>query len=498
MSTVTTAPSVDEKLIFGHFIDGKWQESVSGQTIDLSNPATGEIVGSIQAGVAGDVERAVAAAKAAQVKWASTSPNQRQALFLEITQVLRKNAEKYARLESRNNGKLYTEALYGEVPAGIDQFEMFAGGAFHLSGQSFAYPDATGMSFREPYGVCALITAWNGPIFQMAAKVAPALAAGNTVVVKPSEVVCLSALQFMEDIAHIVPPGVINIVTGYGANVGEALVSHPDVRKVGFTGSSATGRKIIQYASKNIIPQTVELGGKSAHIVCDDGDLEAAVEGAIMSTILNKGEVCLAGSRLYLHTRIADEFLDRFKAGLAKIRHGNPLDPKTTIGAQSSQAQMNKILGYLELGVKEGATVFAGGARKIVPGLESGFFIEPTIFTDVTPDMRIMREEIFGPVVCASRWDDEDDLIRQANDSRYGLASGVWTKHLTRALRISRRLEAGIVFVNRYYNWKTGMPIGGYKESGFGRELSIEAMHEYTQTKSVVMNMQEGPIGLFG
>ena len=483
---------------YGHFIDGAWVGGHNGETIALLNPATGAHLSHIQSGSAPDVDRAVASAKDAAAQWAGSSPEARQELLTEIASRIKAKALDYARLETLNNGKPISEAVMLDIPLAAGQFELFAGAAFHIHGETMTYPDALGFTFREPMGVCAQIIPWNAPFLMFAAKVAPALAAGNAVVMKPSEMVCLSVMQLMADIADILPPGLVNVVTGYGAAVGESLVSHPDVNKVGFTGSVATARKIMNYASANIIPQTLELGGKSAHIVCADADIPAAVESAIMSTVLNKGEVCLSGSRLYLHESIADEFLERMKRGLDNLIQGDPLDPTVQIGAQASGAQMAKIRSYLSLGIEEGATVYAGGDVAHVEGLDAGLFVQPTIFTDVSPEMRIMKEEIFGPVVCATTWSDEVEVIKLANQSRYGLAAGVWSKDIVRAHRIAQKLQAGTIFVNRYYNLKLGMPIGGYKESGFGREFGLEAIKYYTQLKSVVVNMTEGPIGLYG
>ncbi|WP_322038543.1 aldehyde dehydrogenase family protein, partial [Burkholderia cenocepacia] len=325
-----------------------------------------------------------------------------------------------------------------------------------------------------------------------------ALAAGNTIVLKPSEIVCLSVLEFAREMADLLPPGVLNIVTGYGPDLGEALVTDTRVRKVGFTGSRPTARKLVQYAAANIIPQTMELGGKSANIVCEDADLDAAAEGAAMSTVLNKGEVCLAGSRLFVHEKVRDAFLDKLQRILAGIRIGDPTSPDTQLGPQASRMQMDKILGYLEEGPREGARVLTGGGRASVPGYDNGLFIQPTVFVEVKNSMKIAQEEIFGPVTSVLTWKDDDEVVRWANASVYGLGGGIWTSNLARAHRMACALETGTVWINRYYNFLGGMPIGGYKQSGFGREFAHEVLNHYTLTKSVIVDLQPGELGFFG
>ncbi len=482
---------------YGHFINGQWTGGASGKTIDLLNPATGKILSRIQDGTAPDVERAVAAAKAAFPKWSQSLPQERQALLAEISRRLRARLSDYAVFETLNNGKPIRESMYFDLPAVIGQFDLFAGAAYGLHGRALDFPDAIGIIHREPLGVCAQIIPWNVPMAMMAAKIAPAIVTGNTVVLKPAETVCLSVMEFFREMADIIPPGVVNVVTGYGASVGEALVTNPEVRKVAFTGSVGTARRIMQYASVNVIPQTLELGGKSAHIVCADADVDAAVESAVVSTVLNKGEVCLAGSRLFLHDTIREEFLEKFRTALAAVRQGEPLDPATQIGAQASSAQMAKVESYLRLGAEEGATVYAGGSRSSDPKLAKGHFIQPTIFTDVTSQMRIAQEEIFGPVTVVLGWSDEDAMMAEANATNYGLAGGVWTRSLVRAHRIARRLETGTVWINRYLNAKTNLPLGGYKQSGYGREFSLDVLEHYSQLKSVVVNLEEGRMGIY-
>jgi acyl-CoA reductase-like NAD-dependent aldehyde dehydrogenase len=482
---------------YGLFINGEWVAGDSGKTIDLMNPTDGQVLSKIAAGNAKDIDIAVAAASSAFASWSGTSANERQELLIEIARRLKNRIEDYSMLETLNNGKPLRESLNFDLPQAIGQFELFAGAAFHLRGETLDFPDAIGMVQREPIGVCAQIIPWNVPLLMMASKIAPALAAGNTVVLKPAESVCLSIMEFFREMADILPPGVVNVVTGYGAGVGEALVTHPEVRKVAFTGSVPTAQKIIQYASRNIIPQTLELGGKSAQIVCADADMEAAVEGATMSTVLNKGEICLAGSRLFLHESIQEEFLARLKISLESIRMGDPADIATQMGPQASVVQRDKICSYLDLGVEEGASVVTGGSRASGGMLDEGNFIQPTIFSNVNNKMRIAQEEIFGPVTCAITWKDEDEVIRLANECQYGLAGGVWTQNIGAAHRIARAMQTGTVWINRYYNLKFGMPIGGYKQSGFGREFCFDVLNHYTVTKSVIINLQDGPMGMY-
>lgn len=482
--------------IFGQFINNEWVESHSGKTIDLFNPATRQRLAEIQAGDSADVDRAAKAAHAAFPAWSRTDALERQRILLEIAARLRRRTLEFAVLESLNNGKPILDSMV-DVTHSIGQFEYFAGTPALLHGELHDYSDCTALVHREAIGVVAQIIPWNVPLGMAAMKLAPALAAGCTVVLKPAETVCLSVMEFIREIADLLPPGVVNVVNGYGADVGEALVTHPLVRKVAFTGSRMTAQKIIQYASVNIIPQTMELGGKSANIVCQDADLDAAAESIVMTTVFNKGEVCLAGSRVFAHRKIHDELLARIGARLANVRQGDPLDPATQLGAQASVAQFEKILSYLDIGRAEGAQAFHGGSRATVAGLEDGLFVQPTVFTGVQNNMRIAQEEIFGPITGVIAWDDESELLRDVNDSVYGLAGGLWTRELAQAHRISRAMETGTVWVNRYYNIRPGMPVGGYKQSGFGRENTFATLEHYTQTKCVVIGLNDGEIGLF-
>lgn len=476
---------------FGHFIGGEWIEGASGETIPLENPATRQVLAHIQAGNAKDVNRAVEAAAAAFPKWSRSSPAARQVLLRAIAQRLRDRQFDYAMMETLNNGKPITDAFTHDMAGAIGQFEYFAGAAFHIHGHTSDFTDATMIIHREPIGVVAQIIPWNVPLLMAAFKLAPALAAGCTIVLKPAEVACLSVMAFISDIADLLPPGVVNVVTGYGAAIGESLVSHPKVRKVAFTGSRPTAQKIIAYAAANIIPQTLELGGKSANIVCEDADIEAAAQSAVVTTVFNKGEVCVAGTRVFVHEKVEDKFLESFQRQLAAVRQGDPIDPATRLGAMASKVQFDKVLGYLDLGAREGARTVIGGQAARIDGLTDGYFIEPTIFADVRNDMRIAQEEIFGPVTSVIRWRDEEVMLKLVNDVEYGLAGGIWTNNLARAHRLARGMETGIIWINRYYNFKPGMPIGGYKQSGIGREGWLETLNHYTIEKAVVINLEE-------
>lgn len=483
---------------YGHFIGGQWTEGNSGRTIPVTNPADGTLLSTIQAGDAADVNRAVAAAKAAFPSWSRSHPMQRQAVLAEMARRLTARIDDFAMMETLDNGKPIRDSAGFDLPGTAAVYDFYSTTPLHLRGETMDFPDAVSLVHREPLGVCAAIVPWNIPMYCTALKLAPALAAGNTVVLKPAESTCLAVLEFFAECADILPPGVVNIVTGYGPETGEPLVTHPDVRKVSFTGSKPTACKIMGYAAVNIIPQTMELGGKSANIICADADLDAAVEGVVMSTVFNKGEVCIAGTRTFVQQPVMEEFLEKLKTVLHGVSQGDPTLPETQLGPQASQVQFDKVKSYLELGPQEGAKVLTGGAPARIPGLEKGLFIEPTIFTEVENDMRIAQEEIFGPVTCVQAWTDEEEVLRLANETPYGLGGGVWTRDLGRAHRFAREMQTGSVWINRYYNFVPGQPLGGYKESGFGRENSFETLLHYTQVKAVVINLAEGPLGIYG
>jgi aldehyde dehydrogenase len=474
---------------YGHLIGGQWTATGKGQTISIINPATGAHLAYIQAGTAEDVDLAVESAAQAFPAWSRSHPVERQEVLRGIAGRLMARLQDYAMMETIDNGKPISDSTQFDIPGTAGVYDYYSTLPLHMRGDTTDFPDAISLVHREALGVCAAIVPWNIPLFATALKVAPALAAGNTVVLKPAETTCLAILELFRDCEDIIPPGVVNIVTGYGAEAGEPLVRHPKVRKVSFTGSKPTARKIMQYASTNIIPQTMELGGKSANIICADADLDAAAEGVVMSTVFNKGEVCISGSRTFVHDAIKEPFLEKLTAMIAAVRQGDPLDPQTQLGPQASQQHFDKIAAYLELGPSEGASVLAGGGKAGIKGFEQGFFIQPTIFGDVNNDMRIAQEEIFGPVTCILGWNDEEEVLRLANASSYGLGGGVWTRDLQRAHYFAREMQTGTVWVNRYYNFVPGQPLGGYKESGFGRENSYETLYHYTQTKSVVISL---------
>lgn len=483
---------------YRHFIDGQWRASASGKTIDVLNPANGDVITRVPAGDARDVDAAVAAAQKAFAAWGKSSPIERQGILLEIAARIEKRAAHYAALETMNVGKPIREATLIDIPLAIDHFRFYAGALRALHGLTQSVdPDTLHLTLREPLGVVAHILPWNFPLLLVAWKLGPSLAAGNTVVMKPAEQTPVTALELANDLRDLLPPGVFNVVTGYGPDVGAPLASHPGVRKLSFTGETTTGRLILQYASENIVPATMELGGKSPHIIFPDANVERALEGVMIGVFLNQGEVCCAGSRLFVHDAIYDRFVGRLVEKVRGIKMGDPMQQDTQIGALVSREQMEKVLSYIEIGKQEGATVLCGGTRALDPPFSKGFFVKPTVLGDVRNTMRVAQEEIFGPVICVIRWKDYDAMIAEANDVAYGLGAGLWTENLPLAVKTAKALQSGTVWINTYNALFAGAPFGGYKKSGFGRECAFETLMHYTQTKSVFVNTADKPLGLY-
>ncbi|MGH9748411.1 MAG: aldehyde dehydrogenase family protein [Candidatus Polarisedimenticolia bacterium] len=470
-------------------IGGQPVESLSGATFRTLNPATEEPLADIAEGRAEDIDRAVNAARRAfsEGPWASMAPADRGRILWKIGDLLEARLAEVAELETLDSGKTITESSRVDVPFAADCFRYFAGWATKIEGETIPVrAPCFNYTLREPYGVVGQIIPWNFPILLAAWKVAPALAAGNTVVLKPAEQTPLTALRLAEIALEAgLPPGVLNVVPGFGPTAGAALVDHPGVAKIAFTGSTAVGQEIMKTASRTLKRLTLELGGKSPNVVFADADLDAAVRGAGTGIFYNKGEVCTAGSRLFLEEPLHDAFMDRLLAQTAKLKQGDPLDPKTRLGPQVSETQMKRVLTYVEAGKSDGARLVTGGARSG----NRGWFVQPTIFDDVRPEMTIAREEIFGPVLSVIRFRDFDELVRAANDTTYGLAAAVWTKDIRKAHRAARLLQAGTVWINTYGLYDSAMPFGGYKMSGFGRELGRHGLMEYTQTKSVWVDL---------
>ncbi len=474
-------------------IDGQHVSSSSGDLMDVINPATEEVIAQVPSATDADVDRAVASARAALAgPWAAVSARERGRMLWKLGELLVARVDEIARLETLHNGKPIFESRHIEVPAAAECLQYYAGWADKVHGETIPVKgNYLAYTLREPVGVVAAIVPWNFPLLLAAWKVAPALACGNTVVLKPASQTPLTAIA-LGDLALEagLPPGVLNVITGPGARVGRAIVKHPGVDKIAFTGDTSTGREIMQGSAETLKRLTLELGGKSPNIVFADADIDAAVRGATTGIFYGKGEVCAAGSRLLVDRSIRDEFIDKLAARTKKIAPGDPLDPKTRLGAIASKGQLERVLRYVKTATDEGATLVAGGARADI-GTGRGFFMAPTVFAGVTRDMTIAREEVFGPVLATIEFADVEEAIASANDSMYGLAAAVWTRDIKKAHHVARRLQAGTVWINTYNVYDTALPFGGYKQSGFGREMGMHALEHYTQVKSVFVDLNQ-------
>jgi acyl-CoA reductase-like NAD-dependent aldehyde dehydrogenase len=486
--TDTLAPVKPAQLI----IDGAAVDAVSGRTFATINPATEQVITQVAEAGAEDIDRAVKAARKAFTSgpWPRMTAAQRQRVLWKLGDLILEHADELARLETLDNGKPIFESRQIDVGMVAGCFHYFAGWATKLTGETIPVnPAFFNFTLREPIGVIGAIIPWNFPMIMVGWKVAPALAAGNCVVLKPAAETPLTAVRIGELALEAgLPPGVFNVVPGPGSIAGAALVRHPGVDKITFTGSTEVGKGIMREAAETVKKVTLELGGKSPNIVFADADLEAAVRGATTGIFYGKGEVCAAGSRLLVESSIYDEFVTKLAERARKMVPMDPLDPKARLGSLVNAKQMEKVLSYVDIGVKEGAKLVAGGARAPIDG--KGCFVQATVLADVDNSMRVAQEEIFGPVLAVIRFDGEDDAIAKANDVFYGLASGVWTQDVKKAHRVARRIQAGTVWVNTYNFYDPAMPFGGVKGSGFGRDLGAESVLEYTQLKSVWMSIE--------
>eukprot|EP01012_Entosiphon_sulcatum_P056652 TRINITY_DN80350_c0_g1_i1.p1 TRINITY_DN80350_c0_g1~~TRINITY_DN80350_c0_g1_i1.p1 ORF type:complete len:497 (-),score=100.13 TRINITY_DN80350_c0_g1_i1:46-1512(-) len=477
------AGSIEVPLNTGLFIDGDYIPSASGKTFAAINPATEELLANVSEADKEDVDKAVAAAKIAFESWSTQDPRERGEWLYRIANDIDKRIKEFAHLESADNGKTVASST-GDLQGVIQVFKYFAGWADKLTGTTHILDQGQfEFTAREPLGVCGAIIPWNFPMAMLAWKVAPALACGNTIVVKSSEKTPLSALYFAGLLKEIgLPKGVVNIISGYGPTAGAALASHPDVAKIAFTGSTGTGRIIAKLAAEsNLKKVSLELGGKSPNIIFDDADLTEAVKWAAIGIFANHGQVCCAGSRIYVQEGIYDAFLEKFIAAANSWKVGDQFAAETQQGPQIDDIQFKRILGYIDAGKAEGASVATGGSRVG----EKGYFIQPTILTGVEDTHKVAREEIFGPVGCVFKFKTEEEAIARANNTNYGLAAAVFTRDVSRALRVQRRLKAGTVWVNQYNTVDCRTPFGGYKESGYGRECGEYALELYTQIKTV-------------
>jgi phenylacetaldehyde dehydrogenase len=472
-------------------IDGKWVDAVSGKTFPTYNPATGEVLARVAEGDKQDIDAAVKAARKAfdTGPWSRLSSSERGKLVWKLADLLEQHLEEFATLETLDNGKPLTVARAADVPLAVDMFRYMAGWATKLEGTTIpiSVPYTPGVNYhaytlREPVGVVGQIIPWNFPLLMAAWKLAPALASGCTVVLKPAEQTPLSVLRLGELISEAgFPDGVVNIVPGYGETAGAALAAHDLVDKVAFTGSTEVGKLIVHAATGNLKKDSLELGGKSPNVVFQDSDLDTAIAGSASAIFFNHGQCCCAGSRLYVERPVFDRVVDGVAAKAKKIKVGSGMEPNTHMGPLVSEEQLQRVCNYLEIGMQEGATAMTGGKKMG----DKGYFVEPTVLVNTNENMRVVQEEIFGPVVAAIPFDDPQELIPRANNSMYGLAAGIWTKDISIAHRLAAALHAGTVWINCYNIFDAALPFGGYKQSGWGREMGKDALELYTQTKAV-------------
>lgn len=473
------------------FIDGQWVDSADGAEFDVVNPSTGELLCRVSEAGPEDVDRAVKAARRAfdDGPWRRMSPLDRSKAIWRLGDLLMEHADEIGKVETLDQGKPFGLALNGDVPSAANMFYYMSGWATKIEGETIpiSFPGTWhNYTVREPLGVVGLIVPWNFPLVIAAWKVAPALAAGNTIVLKPAEQTPLSALILGELALEAgIPPGVLNVLPGFGPRAGQALTEHQLVDKVSFTGSTATGRRILDAAKGNLKKVTLELGGKSANIIFPDANIEAAITGSANGIFFNAGQACAAGSRLYVHEDVYDEVVEGMAEFARGIKVGDGFDPTSQIGPVVSELQMDRVSGFLKSGVEEGARTVTGGTRLG----DKGYFIAPTVFADVSPTQKIVTDEIFGPVVVALRFREIDEVMAAANDTRYGLAGGVWTQDISKAHKVASQFQAGTVWVNCYQVFDAALPFGGYKESGWGREMGHEVLQEFTELKTVIVNL---------
>ncbi len=500
-STLAARPAFKER--YEHYINGQWVKPASGAYFDNISPVDGKVFTQAARGNAQDIDAAMDAAWGAFPAWSKSSAASRSNILLKIAQRIEENLEYLATVETIDNGKAIRETRAADLPLTIDHFRYFAGVIRAEEGTVSEHDETTvSMQIHEPIGVVGQIIPWNFPLLMAAWKIAPALAAGCCVIVKPAEQTPTSLIVLMEVIGDLIPAGVLNVVTGFGIEAGKPLATSPRISKVAFTGETTTGRLIMQYASENLIPVTMELGGKSPNIFFksvadhDDDFFDKAVEGAVMFA-LNQGEVCTCPSRILVHESIYDVFMERVIARTKAIKMGNPLDGTTMMGAQASEDQYNKILSYFDIGKQEGAKVLCGGeAYHQNSGLENGYYIQPTIFHG-NNKMRVFQEEIFGPVTSVTTFKTTEEAIAIANDTLYGLGAGVWTRDAHELYQVPRAIQAGRVWVNCYHAYPAHAPFGGYKKSGFGRETHKMMLNHYRQTKNMLISYSKSKLGFF-